>query len=252
MVKVVARNAQISDLLWSHERGYAGAAPYRDFHAVDHAYGLKLSAVGEKSRQDKPVYDPQSAQIQVEVDARNFVRELRTSFDVQREQGTESPTVVIGIDTELLGHWWHEGVAWFERVIELLPESRINTSTLEQVTSTARTSIHLSASSWGSGKDWSVWTGNPVRDIAMMNSQSQEYVLDLIERNTCTSAHLNQLMLQLSSDWAFMVTRETAAQYARDRVLTHMHQLKSGVDPDAPFPLISFSASRVRTRTDSA
>ena len=52
MVKVVARNAQISDLLWSHERGYAGAATYRDFHAVDHAYGLKLSAVGEKSRQD--------------------------------------------------------------------------------------------------------------------------------------------------------------------------------------------------------
>ena len=252
LVKVVARDGQISDLLWSHERGYAGTAPYRDFHAVDHVYGLKLSAVGEKSRHDKPVYDPQSAQIQVDVDARNFVRELTTSFEVQREQGTESPTVVIGIDTELLGHWWHEGVAWFERVIELLPESRISTSTLEQVTSTARTSIHLSASSWGSGKDWSVWTGNPVRDIAMMNSQSQEYVLDLIERNTCTSAHLNQLMLQLSSDWAFMVTRETAAQYARDRALTHMHQLKSGVDPDAPFPLISFSASRVRTRTDSA
>jgi len=252
MVKVVARNAQISDLLWSHERGYAGAAPYRDFHAVDHAYGLKLSAVGEKSQQDKPVYDPQSAQIQIEVDAQNFVRELRTSFDVQREQGTESPTVVIGVDAELLGHWWHEGVAWFERVIELLPESKISTSTLEQVTSTARTSIQLSASSWGSGKDWSVWTGNPVRDIAMMNSQSQEYVLDLIDRNTCTAAHLNQLMLQLSSDWAFMITRETAAQYARDRVLAHMSQLESGVDPDAPFPLISFSASRVRTRTDSA
>ncbi len=251
-VNVTARDAQVSDLLWSHERGYAGSAAYRDFHLVDHDHGLKLSAVGDKGLQEKPLYDPQSAQVQVEVDARNFVRELVNNFENQRDLGEKLPTLVIGIDTELLGHWWHEGVAWFERVIELLPESGIVTSTLDEVTSMAQTSIQLPESSWGSGKDWSVWTGDQVRDIVVMNNQSQDYVLDLIDRRTCTSAELNQLMLQLSSDWAFMVTRDSAAQYARDRVLTHMNQLKSGVDSDAPFPLISFSASRVRNRTDSA
>jgi 1,4-alpha-glucan branching enzyme len=251
-VTIAARDAQVSDLLWSHERGYAGSSVYRDFHLVNRDHGLKLSAVGDKTQLEKPLYDPQVARVQVEVDARNFVREITGILERQRDSGEKSPTIVIGIDTELLGHWWHEGVSWFERVVELLPESGVVTSTLAEITSEPRSSIQLPMSSWGSGKDWSVWTGDQVRDIVVMNNQSQDYVLDLLEHNNCTSPNLNQLMLQLSSDWAFMVTRDSAAQYARDRVLNHVNQLRSGADSDVPFPLISFSALRVRSRTDSA
>lgn len=251
-VNVTARDARVSDLLWSHERGYAGSPVYRDFHQVEAAHGLKLHAVGDKATLAKPAYDPQSASVQVEVDARNFVRELMNTFERQHDPGRESPTVVVGIDTELFGHWWHEGVAWFERVIELLPQSGIVTTTLEEVTSTARTSIQLPESSWGSGKDWSVWNGAAVKDVVEMNNQSQDYVLDLLDQGTFTSQHLNQLMLQLSSDWAFMITRDSAAQYARERIFDHVEQLRSGVDSDFPFPLITFNASRVRRRTDSA
>ena len=251
-VNITARDARVSDLVWSHERGYAGSSVYRDFHQIESSYGLKLNAVGDKAAFAKPAYDPQSASVQVEVDARNFVRELVSSFEQQHDSGQESPTLVVGIDTELLGHWWHEGVDWFERVIELLPESGIITATLAEVTSTARTSIQLQDSSWGSGKDWSVWNGDAVRDIVEVNAVSQDYVLGLLEQGACTSQHLNQLMLQLSSDWAFMVTRDSAAQYARERVLDHVEQLRSGLDSDFPFPLISFNASRVLDRTDSA
>ena len=46
-----------------------------------------------------------------------------------------------------------------------------------------------------------------------------------------------------------MVTRETAAQYARDRVLTHMHQLKSGSTQMHRFPSFHLvHPVRVRTR----
>lgn len=251
-VNIVARDARVSDLVWSHERGYAGAAVYRDFHLVDVNHGLKLSAVGNKMQEEKPLYEPHAASIQIEVDARNFVHELQTTFAQQREGRDGVPVLVIGIDTELLGHWWHEGISWFERVIELLPEAGILTSTLEEVTSTFTTTIKLPESSWGSGKDWSVWNGDQVRDIVNINNQSQDYVRGLMDNGTCTSGHLNQLMLQLSSDWAFMVSRESADQYARDRVINHANQLRSGVDSDRPFPLISFSAARVRTRTESA
>jgi 1,4-alpha-glucan branching enzyme len=251
-VTIAARDARVSDLVWSHERGYAGSAVYRDFHLVDAGHGLKLSAVGDKTHEEKPIYDPQSARVQVEVDARNFVRELKNAFAHQHDSREGLPTLVVGIDTELLGHWWHEGITWFERVIELLPESGIITSTLEEVTSSSQTSIQLPESSWGSGKDWSVWNGTQVSDIVVAHDQSQNYVLDLIDKGTCTSGHLNQLMLQLSSDWAFMVSRESAEQYARDRVVDHASQLRSGVDSDNPFPLISFSAARVRSRTESA
>jgi 1,4-alpha-glucan branching enzyme len=63
-VKITARDARVSDLVWSHERGYAGSPVYRDFHSVDAISGLKLSAVGDKSNDEKPLYDPQSARIQ--------------------------------------------------------------------------------------------------------------------------------------------------------------------------------------------
>ncbi len=251
-VRVAARDARVSDLVWSHERGYAGSPVYRDFHSVDAISGLKLSAVGDKSNDEKPLYDPQSARIQIEIDARSFIRELSNEFAHKRDSSAGLPTLVVGIDTELLGHWWHEGISWFERVIELLPESGIITSTLDEVTSSATTSIQLPESSWGSGKNWSVWNGERVRDIVVAHDQSQNYVLDLMERDDCTSEHLNQLMLQLSSDWAFMVSRETAEQYAIDRVLNHSTQLRSGVDSDNPFSLISISAARVRNRTESA
>lgn len=251
-VTIAARDARVSDLVWSHERGYAGSPVYRDFHLVDANHGLKLSAVGDRTKEEKPLYDPQSARVQVEVDARNFIRELSNAFIQQRASSVGIPTLVVGIDTELLGHWWHEGISWFERVIELLPESGILTSTLDEVTSHAKSSIQLPESSWGSGKDWSVWNGERVRDIVITHDQSQNYVLDLLDRGDCTAENLNQLMLQLSSDWAFMVSRESAEQYAKDRVLNHVSQLRSGVDSDNPFPLISFSAARVRNRTESA
>jgi 1,4-alpha-glucan branching enzyme len=251
-VTIAARDARVSDLVWSHDRGYAGSAVYRDFHLVDEHHGLKLSAVGDKAKKEKPLYNSHSAHVQVEVDARNFIRELSNAFTQQRASRLGTPTLVVGIDTELLGHWWHEGISWFERVIELLPESGILTSTLNEITSQAHASIQLPESSWGSGKDWSVWNGERVSDIVIAHDQSQDYVLDLLDRGKCTSENLNQLMLQLSSDWAFMVSRESAEQYAKDRVLNHVNQLRSGVDSDNPFPLISFSAARVRNRTESA
>jgi 1,4-alpha-glucan branching enzyme len=251
-VRIAARDARVSDLVWSHERGYAGSPVYRDFHLVDANHGLKLSAVGDKTNAEKPVYDPQSAAVQVEVDARNFIQELLIEFDQKPNSNAGLPTLVVGIDTELLGHWWHEGISWFERVIELLPQFGILTSTLDEVTSTPATSIQLPESSWGSGKDWSVWNGEKVRDIVVANDQSQSYLLDLLDLDECTSEHLNQLMLQLSSDWAFMVSRKSAEQYAKDRVINHATQLRSGVDSDNPFPLISFSAARVRNRTEFA
>jgi len=243
-VTTISRDATMSDLLWSHERGFGGASPYRDFHHVDAEHGLKLGSIGDIWDPDKNLYDPDAAKIQIEVDARTFLRGLEQELTRRRTDVNSTPTIVIGIDTELLGHWWHEGVTWFERVIELLPECNITTKTLRQTVASAHMSIDLQESSWGSGKHWSVWTGAAVRDLVVMNHQGQEYVLHRLDQGDCTSAELNQLMLQLSSDWAFMVTRDSAADYARSRAISHFYQLTSGSDRDHPFPLIRFNADQ--------
>ncbi|CRK58936.1 Glycogen branching enzyme, GH-57-type, archaeal [Alloactinosynnema sp. L-07] len=87
--------------------------------------------------------------------------------------------------------------------------------------------VDLPASSWGSGKDWRVWDGEQVADLVHAGAELQRDLLDLIDRHRSADrdAVLDQVvreaLLALSSDWAFMVTKDSAADYARRRAKTH-------------------------------
>lgn len=241
-VKVVARDIQVSDHIWSAERGYPGRSEYRDFHDVNIELGLPLSRVGDKSRFPKDPYIPEDAHVAVLRDAREFVGSVSRTFD-QQAQGSASnnQVIVIGIDTELLGHWWHEGIRWFTSVVDLLPEHGIETTTLREVTRTTPRqqlhSIQLGEVSWGAGKDWRLWTGDAVRDITVMNNQAQQLVLAAIDQgrlnNSQRSELLNELSNLLSSDWAFMVSRNSAADYGRSRASEHFRRIHTILDTAA-------------------
>jgi 1,4-alpha-glucan branching enzyme len=87
--------------------------------------------------------------------------------------------------------------------------------------------IDLPASSWGSGKDWRVWDGEQVADMVRDNTALQTRLLDLVSgldrsaRDTVADQAVAEAMLALSSDWAFMVTKDSAADYARRRAHVH-------------------------------
>lgn len=235
-VQVIARDIQVSDHIWSAERGYPGRSEYRDFHDVNVELGLHLSRVGNRSQFPKDPYIPEDAHAAVLRDAREFVSSISHSFD-QQGQGSASgdQVIVIGIDTELLGHWWHEGIRWFTRVIDLLPEHGIQTTTLRELTRGTPLReiqpIQLGEGSWGAGKDWRLWTGDAVRDITVMNHQAQQLVIDAIDHgglnNSQQSELLNELSNLLSSDWAFMVSRDSAADYGRSRATEHFRRIHS-------------------------
>ncbi|MDQ1654644.1 MAG: 1,4-alpha-glucan branching enzyme, partial [Cryptosporangiaceae bacterium] len=84
---------------------------------------------------------------------------------------------------------------------------------------------------WGSGKDWRVWDGAQVSDLVADGAAIQERLLAIADKPARTSVRtardpaLDQLareaLLALSSDWAFMVTKDSAAGYARDRAAAH-------------------------------
>lgn len=237
-VSVIARDIHISDHIWSAERGFPGRSEYRDFHDVNIELGLQLSRVGDRSESTKDAYIPADAMRAVERDAHEFIASLSQEFDRQVvESPLTDPLIVIAIDTELLGHWWYEGVRWFTRVIELLPDSGIQSTTLKQVTNNSQVTnsllkpIELGESSWGAGKDWRLWTGDPVRDLSIMNHQAQNAVLQAIERGGLhpqrESELLNELSNLLSSDWAFMISRDSAAEYSRSRASEHFRRIQS-------------------------
>jgi 1,4-alpha-glucan branching enzyme len=85
--------------------------------------------------------------------------------------------------------------------------------------------VELPASSWGSGKDWRVWDGEQVADMVRANAGLQERLLAVAAPTRAREPARDQLvreaLLALSSDWAFMVTKDSAADYARRRALVH-------------------------------
>ncbi|MGH3326252.1 MAG: hypothetical protein ACRDPT_00350, partial [Streptomycetales bacterium] len=133
--RVVAfgRDLDVTYRVWSPRRGYPGGPRYRDFHTFDHASGFRPARVTgvRVPPEDKAPYDPAAGRAAVEADARDFASVVRERLLGLRAQRKGRPgLVVVAYDTELFGHWWHEGPAWLEAVLRALPEAGVRVTTL--------------------------------------------------------------------------------------------------------------------------
>jgi 1,4-alpha-glucan branching enzyme len=84
--------------------------------------------------------------------------------------------------------------------------------------------VDLPSSSWGSGKDWRVWDGAQVSDLVAAGAALQSELLAVPPvpwRDPVRDQLVREALLTLSSDWAFMVTKDSAADYARRRAKVH-------------------------------
>ncbi|MER6666369.1 glycoside hydrolase family 57 protein [Amycolatopsis japonica] len=225
------RDLEVTYRVWSPKAGYPGHAAYRDFHTWAHEVGLKPSRVTGKTVEppDKAPYDPAMATATLGGHVQDFVDTVVARLrSLKSEHGRES-LVVAAYDTELFGHWWHEGPAWLEGVLRALPEAGVRVTTLKGALEAGHLGgkVDLPASSWGSGKDWRVWDGEQVADMVRDNTALQDRMLDLVAgmdtttRDSVRDQAVAEAMLALSSDWAFMVTKDSAADYARRRAKVH-------------------------------
>jgi 1,4-alpha-glucan branching enzyme len=233
------RDLEVAYRVWSPTVGYPGDPAYRDFHTYDHPTGLKPSRVTgiEVAPEDKRPYEPASAAAVVERDAADFVSHVVGRLRELKAQHGEPRLVVAAYDTELYGHWWHEGPAWLEAVLRALPLAGVHVTTLRGALEAGHLDgpVDLPASSWGMGKDWRVWAGEQVADIVHGNAELQRELLSLDfsgpVRDPVLDQAVREALLALSSDWAFMVTKDSAADYARYRAKVHserFHELVSG------------------------
>ncbi|NMH91835.1 DUF1957 domain-containing protein [Pseudonocardia bannensis] len=226
------RDLDVTYRVWSPRKGYPGGRDYRDFHTYDHPSGLKPARVTGRtvSPERKRPYDPARAAAAVERDATDFVTTVRDRLlDLRAQLGRPGLTVA-AFDTELFGHWWHEGPAWLEAVLRALPEAGVRVTTLAGAIDAGLVGapVELNASSWGSGKDWRVWAGAQVSDLVELNAGVQRALLAAVDHTTRAAvrdplldAVAGQALLALSSDWAFMVSKDSAADYARARAQQH-------------------------------
>lgn len=222
------RDLAVTHRVWSSRSSYPGHPAYRDFHTFDHATGLKPARVTGRQvpPERKKPYDPVRAAAAVRRHVADFVAVVRDRLSSLAQRHGRPALVVAAYDTELFGHWWHEGPAWLAGVLDALPQAGVRLSTLRGALPLTGAPVVLPASSWGTGKDWRDWDGAAVADLAANNDALQHALLDRLRtegavRDPVADQAVREALLSLSSDWAFMISKDSAAGYARRRADAH-------------------------------
>jgi 1,4-alpha-glucan branching enzyme len=225
------RDLEVTYRVWSPKAGYPGDPAYRDFHTYDHPSGLKPARVTGRHvpPEAKQPYDPDLATVAVDRHVTDFVATVVARLRAARARDGRPGLVVAAYDTELYGHWWHEGPAWLAGVLRALPEAGVRVTTLRGALAAGHIGppVRLPASSWGSGKDWRVWDGEQVADLVDAGAAVRRELLSTVDalvtdhRDPLADRLATEALLALSSDWAFMVTKDSAADYALRRAAGH-------------------------------
>ncbi|HEU4362689.1 MAG TPA: glycoside hydrolase family 57 protein [Mycobacterium sp.] len=241
-VVAFGRDLTVSYRVWSPKSGYPGHAAYRDFHTYDHRTGLKPARVTGRNvaPEDKAPYDPQRADAAVDTHVADFVELVRRRLRAESDRIGRPAHVIAAFDTELFGHWWLEGPIWLERVLRALPAAGVRVGTLSDAIATGFVGdpVELPSSSWGSGKDWQVWAGEQVADLVQLNAEVVDAALGAVDkaldgptpRDRVADQILRETLLTVSSDWPFMVSKNSAADYARYRAHLHAHATREIAD----------------------
>ncbi|MGH3798166.1 MAG: 1,4-alpha-glucan branching protein domain-containing protein [Pseudonocardiaceae bacterium] len=236
------RDLEVTYRVWSPRSGYPGDPAYRDFHTFDHPTGFKPARVTGRqvAQPDKEPYDPGLARHAVGKHVDDFVTVVHDRLRALADQHGRPALIVAGYDTELFGHWWHEGPAWLDGVLRTLPETGVRVTTLRgALASVLGPPVELPASSWGSGKDWRVWNGEPVADLVADHDALQRELLEGLPapgsaRDPVADQAVREALLALSSDWAFMVSKNSAADYAHRRAAEHLARARALLTGPAP------------------
>ena len=207
-------------LVWDRDSGYPCSAAYRDYHRVT-AHGVKAWA------NDGQPYGHARALDQAAAHARDFVSRVVARLDAYRADRRRPGLVCCALDTELLGHWWYEGIEWLGGVFEEAGRQGLDMVTLpaglERVEPVS--GRELTASSWGQDKDLSTWDSPRVAELVFDARRDELRTVAgaaTSRRHGAAEARAaRELLAVQASDWAFMVSRGLAADYPHERLRAH-------------------------------
>jgi 1,4-alpha-glucan branching enzyme len=142
---------------------------------------------------------------------------------------------VCALDTELLGHWWYEGVDWLAAVVEESARQRLTLTTLDEALERhepVRAPSSLPVTSWGDAGDLRTWSGPVVAELAWRARTAELRVLAAGAREAGERTIRELLALQ-ASDWAFLQSRRLAGDYPRQRAAAHELALEEALAGEA-------------------
>ncbi|WP_456394658.1 1,4-alpha-glucan branching protein [Thermococcus sp.] len=230
-VAVFARNRETGHQVWSAHYGYPGDFWYREFHKKAEKSGGQYWRITRKDGDlgSKEFYDPEKALERVEEHAEHFVSLVEKLL---KEHEGGKAIIVSPYDTELFGHWWFEGVKWLGRVLELMAEHDIKTTTISDYLESyddERHEIELPEGSWGKDSNHSTWWNPEVEWMWEHVYKAEERMVALAARYYGRDKSADRILEQMgrelllleSSDWPFLITTGQAREYGRRRLLEH-------------------------------
>jgi 1,4-alpha-glucan branching enzyme len=236
-VAVFSRDVRSSHAVWAADVGYPGDEYYLEFYKKREPGRLRYWRVSPDKHDlgAKHLYEPRRADERVEEHAAHFVAEMKRVLAEHRAVSGEEPIIAAMYDTELLGHWWHEGPRWLKAVVRRMaadPEIRLTTcgAHLETIPPAERRAriIALPEGSWGEGGFHWIWLNRDTEWMweriygaeTEMQELERHYGADpTVERPLRQAAR--ELMLLEASDWPFVTTTKGAPDYAEARVKAH-------------------------------
>jgi len=213
----------VIELVWS-PHGYPSHGAYRDsWRKTEHEH--RPWAV------DGAVYDGARAREQARADAIDFVARVR-------ERVAGGGLCVCALDTELLGHWWHEGPAWLGFVAEAAADAGLPLVRLDEALERHEPVAApggLPVTTWGVGRDLSTWDAPAVAELAWAARRAE---LDVVAAGRDVPLRaVRELLAVQASDWAFQITQGYAPPYGHERAASHAAAVAAALaGPDAVEP----------------
>jgi 1,4-alpha-glucan branching enzyme len=220
------------DAVWGAD-GYPSHGAYRDYHhrtPRDHRPWAN----------DGAVYDPDRAAEQAAADAADFVARAG-------ERVARGGLCVCALDTELLGHWWYEGPRWLAAVVEEARARGLELVHLDDALADCDPApagaLAEHVTSWGTPRDLSTWSGPQVAELAWAARAAE---LDVLAAGAAVGERaVRELLALQSSDWAFLITRDTAGPYPRERFDGHAEALRAALAQPETAPALRNLAPHV-------
>jgi 1,4-alpha-glucan branching enzyme len=215
--------------LWSLG-GYPSDPAHAQF-AGESLRGVRIWKVGGGA------YDPLAAERAVRRQAGEFLDAVAARLREFAARRDRRGLLVFAIDTELLGHWWSEGVTWLREVVAGAAGAGVRLLTVpEALAEHEPVERPLRASTWGEGKDLRTWDSPAVADLASGARRLELRLLRALSgglRRGAASRAARELLATQASDWAFLDKRGQAGDYAYRRAIFHAESALEAIDSPA-------------------
>ncbi|HLJ59539.1 MAG TPA: 1,4-alpha-glucan branching protein domain-containing protein [bacterium] len=228
------RDPETTLQVWSRDAGYPGDEWYLEFHKRHFPGGLRFWRVTHPKSDlaDKQIYVPERARERTRAHAAHFTALVRSVLARHADEAGQAGVLCSPFDTELFGHWWHEGPTWLDHVLRGLAAEGVSATAAGTYHAEHRASgpITLLEGSWGEGGDHRVWLNKDTAWTWEMVYQAEEELWEFVSHTPWQRTPLlrrivaqlgREMLLLQASDWQFLITTWAARNYAETRFAEH-------------------------------